>query len=79
MDESNFMSPIVIKSQKHTEDIKVCVSILGLNVTCVPNFLILSTRKMLNKVVGKKAYSFIDGVLSYHRSIFLKNITRRPL
>jgi hypothetical protein len=73
MEEAEWVSPIVIQRKKGTEDIRVCVDYKILNFACVHDpFPKPFTNEVLEKVVGKESYSFIDGFSEYHQGFLRK-------
>jgi hypothetical protein len=68
VEEEEWVSPIVIQSKKGTWDIRVCVDYRSLNSAYVHDpFPTPFNEEVLEKVVGKEAYSFTDGFSGYHQ------------
>jgi hypothetical protein len=67
VDEVEWISPIVIQSNKGTDDIRVFLVYKILNSTFVHDtFMIPLSDKLLYHIAGKEAYSFTNGFLGYH-------------
>jgi hypothetical protein len=67
VDEAEWISSIVISSNKGTNDIRVCVEYKILNSSCVHDpFPTPFSDEVLDHVAGKEAYSFTDGFSGYH-------------
>jgi len=68
VEESEWVSPIVIQSKKDTEDIRVYVDYRSLNSSCVNDpFPTPVTDEVLEQVMGKEAYSFTNRFSRYHQ------------
>lgn len=68
MEESDWVSPIVVQEKKHKEEIRICVDLRKLNDACVHDlFPTPFTDEVLDNVGGQEAYSFTDGFSGYHQ------------
>lgn len=68
VDESDWVSPMVVQEKKQQAEIKICIDLRRLNDACVHDpFPMPFTDDVLENVGGKKAYSFTDGFLGYHQ------------
>ena len=68
VEESEWISPIVIQSKKGTEYIRVCLDFRSLNAACVHDpFPTPFSYEVLDQVASKEAYSFTDGFSGYHQ------------
>eukprot|EP00253_Pinus_taeda_P010514 PITA_10514 len=68
VEESNWVSPIVVQEKKQKEEIRICMDLWKLNDSCVHDpFPTLFTDEFLDNVGGQEAYSFIDGFSGYHQ------------
>lgn len=67
VEESKWVSPMVVQEKKKQGEIKICVDLRKLNDACLHDpFPIPFTDEVLNNIGGQEAYSFIDGFLGYH-------------
>jgi hypothetical protein len=67
MEESEWISPIVVQDKK-TGEIRICVYLRKLNDACLHDpFPTPFTDKVLDNVGGQDVYSFTDGFLGYHQ------------
>jgi hypothetical protein len=68
MDEAECINPIVIRSKKGNDDIRVYVDYRSLNLACVHNpFPTSFSDLVLDQVAGNEAYYFTDGFSCYHQ------------
>ena len=68
MEESNWVSPMVVQEKKQKDEIRICVDLRKSNDACVHDpFLNMVTNEVLDNVGGQEAYSFIDGFSGYHQ------------
>ena len=62
VEESDWVSPMVVQERKQHSEIKICIDLRKLNHACVHDpFPTPFTDKVLENVGGKKAYSFTHG------------------
>ena len=67
VEESDWVSPIVVQEKKQKEEIRICVNLRKLNDVCVHDpFPTPFTNEVLDNVGGQEAYSFTDGFFGYH-------------
>ena len=80
VEESDWVSPMVVHEKKKKDEIRICVDLRRLNDTCIHNhFPTLFTDEALDNVGGQEAYSFIDGFLGHHHiKIVLEDRSRQP-
>ena len=68
IEESEWISPMVIQEKKTTGEIRICVDLRKLNNVCLhdrfPNPFI---DQVIENVGGKEVYSFINGFSRYHQ------------
>ena len=68
LEEVEWVNPIAIQRKKGTWDIRVCVDYRSLNYACVHDpFPTPFTDEVLEQVVRKESYVFIDGFSRYHQ------------
>jgi len=68
MEESNWVSPMVVQEKKQKGYIRICVDLRKLNDACVHDpFPTPFTDEVLENVRGQEAYLFTDGFLGYHQ------------
>ena len=68
MEESNWVSPMVVQEKKQEDEIRICVDLKKLNDACVHEpFSTPFTDKVLDNVGGQEAYYFTDGFSWYHQ------------
>jgi hypothetical protein len=68
VEEEEWVSPIVIQSNKGTKDIRVCVDDRSLKFSYVNDpFPTPFTDEVIEQVAGKEAYSFTNGFSGYHQ------------
>ena len=73
VEESEWISPIVIQDKKTTSEVRICVNLGKLNDACLYDpFPIAFTDEVLESVIGQEMYSFIDGFFFYHHVIIAK-------
>jgi len=71
VEETDWVSPMVVQEKKQKDEIRICVDLKKLNDTCVGDpFLTLFTDEVLDNVGGQEAYSFTDG-FCYHPNFFI--------
>jgi hypothetical protein len=67
VEESEWISPMVVQDKKQGRGIKICIDLRNLNDACLHDpFPTPFTNEVLENVGGHKAYSFTDGFLGYH-------------
>lgn len=67
VEESDWVSPIVVQEKKQKEEIRICVDLRKLNDVCVHDpFPTPFTDEVLDNVGGQERYSFTDGLSGYH-------------
>lgn len=67
VEESNWVSPMVVPEKKQKGEISICIDIKKLNDAYIHDpFLTLLTDEVLDNIRGQEAYSFTDGFLGYH-------------
>ena len=67
VEESNWVSPMVVQEKNHKDEIRICVDLRKLNDACVHDpFATPFTDEVLDNVGGQEAYSFTDGFSGYH-------------
>eukprot|EP00253_Pinus_taeda_P022841 PITA_22841 len=68
MEESVWVSPMVVQEKKQKDEIRICVDLRKLNDACVHEpFPTPFTDELLDNVGGQEAYSFTDGFFGYHQ------------
>jgi len=68
VEESEWISPMVVQDKKQGRGIKICVDLRKLNDAYLHNpFPTPFTDKVLENVGGHEAYSFTDGFSRYHQ------------
>ena len=68
MEESDWLSPMVVHEKKQKDEIRISVNLRKLNYACVHDaFLTSFTNEVLDNVGGQEAYSFTDGFSRYHQ------------
>eukprot|EP00253_Pinus_taeda_P017378 PITA_17378 len=68
MEESDWLSPMVVQEKKQKNEIRICMDLIKLNDACVHHpFPTPFTDEVLDNVSGQEAYSFTDGFLGYHQ------------
>ena len=66
VEESEWISPIVIQDKKATSEVRICVDLRKLNDACLHDpFPTLFTDEVLESVGGQEMYSFIDRFSGY--------------
>ena len=67
VEESDWVSPMVVQDKKTKGEIRICVDLRKLNDASVHDpFPTPFSDEVLDNVGGQEAYSFIDGFSSYH-------------
>ena len=62
VEESDWVSPMVVQGKKQKDEIRICVDPRKLNDACVHDpFLTPFVDEVLDNVGGQEAYSFTDG------------------
>lgn len=70
VEESEWVSPMVVQEKKAKGEIGICVDLRKLNHSCVHDLLPTPfTNEVLDNVDGQEAYSFTDGFSRYHHII----------
>ena len=68
MEESEWVSPMVVQDKKTKGEIRICVDLRKLNDAFVHDpFPTPFTYEVLDNVGGQEVYSFIDGFSGYHQ------------
>lgn len=68
VEESDWVSPMVIQEKKQKNEIRICIDLKKLNDACVHDpFPIPFTDEVFDNVGGQEEYSFTDGLLGYHQ------------
>jgi hypothetical protein len=68
VEESDWVSPMVVQEKKQKDEIRICVDLRKLNDACVHDpFPTPFTDEVLDNVGGQEAYSFTDGFSGYHQ------------
>ena len=68
VEESNWVSPMVVQEKKQKDEIRIYVDLRKLNDTCVHDpFPTMFTGEVLDNVGGHESYSFNDGFSRYHQ------------
>ena len=68
VEESEWVSPMVVQENKTKGDIRICVDLCKLNDASVHDpFLIPFTDEVLDNVGGQEVYSFTDEFSRYHQ------------
>lgn len=68
MEESDWVSPMVVQEKKQKGEIRICMDLRKLNDTYVHDpFPTPFTDEVLENVCGPEAYSFTDGFSGYHQ------------
>ena len=73
VEELEWISPIVVKDKKTTNEVHICVDLRKLNDACLHEpFQTSFTDEVLESVGGQEFYSFTDGFSGYHQIIIAK-------
>eukprot|EP00253_Pinus_taeda_P025447 PITA_25447 len=68
VEESHWVSPMVVQEKKQKGEIRICVDLRALNDACVHDpFPTPFTGEVLDNVGRQEVYSFTDGFLGYHQ------------
>ena len=68
VEESEWISPMVIQEKNTAEEIWICVDLRKSTDACLHDpFPTPFTNEVLEKVGGQEIYSFTDGFSSYHQ------------
>eukprot|EP00253_Pinus_taeda_P034231 PITA_34231 len=68
VEESDWVSPMVVQEKNQKDEIRICVYLRKLNDSCVHDpFLAPLTNEVLDNLGGQEAYSFTDGFSRYHQ------------
>ena len=68
VEESDWVSPMVLQEKKQKGEIRICVDLRKLNDTCVHNpFPTPFTDEVLENVGSQETYSFTNGFSGYHQ------------
>eukprot|EP00253_Pinus_taeda_P035663 PITA_35663 len=68
VEESDWVSTMVVQEKKQKDEIRICVDLRKLNDACVHDpFPTPFTNGVLDNVGGQEAYSFTDGFFGYHQ------------
>ena len=67
VEESKWISPIVVQDNKITGEVRICVDLRKLNNACLHDpFPTPFIDEVLESVGGQEMYSFTDGFSGYH-------------
>lgn len=67
VEESDWVSPMVVQEKKQKDEIRICMDLRKLNEAYIHDpFQTPFTNEVLDNVGGQEAYSFMDGFLGYH-------------
>ena len=67
IEQSDWVSPMVVQEKKTKGEIRICVDLHNLNDACVHDpFSTPFSDEILDSVGGHEAYSFTDGFSGYH-------------
>ena len=67
IEESEWLSPMVVQEKKAKGEIRICVDLRKLNDSCLHDpFPTPFTDEVLDNVGGQEVYSFTDGFSGYH-------------
>ena len=78
IEESEWISSIMIRDKKTTGEVRICVNLRKLNDACLHDpFPTPFMDEVLESVGGKEMYSFTDGFLRYHQVRILKENRHR--
>ena len=67
VEESEWVSPMVVQDKKTKGEIRICVDLRKLNDASIHDpFPTPFTDEVLDNVGGQEVYSFTDGFLGYH-------------
>eukprot|EP00253_Pinus_taeda_P035821 PITA_35821 len=68
VEESDWVSPMVVQGKKKKDEIRICVDLMKLNDACVHDpFLTPFTNEVLDNIGGQEAFSFTDGFSGYRQ------------
>ena len=68
IEESEWVSPMVVQEKKTKGEIRICVDLRKLNDACLHDpFPTPFTDEVLDNVGGQEVYSFTDGFSGYHQ------------
>ena len=68
VEESEWVSPMVVQEKKTKGEIRICVDLRTLNDACLHDpFPTPFTDEVLENVGGQEVYSFTDGFSGYHQ------------
>jgi hypothetical protein len=68
VEESKWISPMVVQDKKQGRGIMICVNLRKLNDACLQDpFPTPFTDEVLENVGGHEVYSFTDGFSGYHQ------------
>ena len=68
VEESEWVSPIVMQEKKTKGEIRICVDLHKINDASLHDpFPTLFTDEVLDNVGGQEVYSFTDGFSGYHQ------------
>jgi hypothetical protein len=68
VEESEWISSMIVQEKKEGRGIRICVDLRKLNDACLHDpFPTSFTDDVLENVGGHEAYSFIDGFSGYHQ------------
>ena len=68
VEESEWVSPMVVQEKKTKGDIRICVDLRKLNDASLHDpFPTPFTDEVLDNVGGQEVYSFTNGFLGYHQ------------
>jgi len=68
IEESDWVSPMVVQEKKQKDETWICIDLKKLNDACVHDpFPTLFTDEVLDNVGNQETYSFNDGFFGYHQ------------
>ena len=68
IEESEWVSPMVVQEKNTKGEIRICVDLRKLNDACLHDpFPSPFTDEVLDNVRGQEVYSFTDGFSGYHQ------------
>ena len=80
VEETEWVSPMVVQDKKEKGEIRICVDLIKLNDASVHDpFPTPFNNEVLDNVGGQEVYSFTDGFSGYHQIGIHKEDRQRPL
>ena len=75
VEESEWISPILVQDKKTSGEVRICVDLRKLNDACLHDaFFTPFTDEVLENVGGQDMYSFTDGFSGYHQIRIAKDV-----